>query len=292
MQGYTYEGAISDLTAMDSMPGTYTRRGDVQGKVHSIAKNATTSIRAFKGFVVSDRPYTNSDGIALMKVRNPRSLTIECKLSTPIGGRDRVRDYTPTKGDVVYCIHCMDDDYPIIFAFPNGHSGNRQWARLEPGEERDVYRNKTYMWHKINGSCNFNIRNNYLLEVANDFKSIIKNNYTLEVKDTINISSVDRTWIYAGSFLNLKSAKNVNIRSEWSSINMRAAKNFWAQIDGKVELKCANILLGASEGHELALKGTTAQLEFNTHTHIGNLGFPTAPPTVPMNALASEVKVV
>lgn len=56
--------------------------------------------------------------------------------------------------------------------------------------------------------------------------------------------------------------------------------NLLLTVKGNTILKCDNVQMGDDEG-ERVLQGETFQGTHNFHTHMGNLGFPTGPPSFP-----------
>jgi len=53
-----------------------------------------------------------------------------------------------------------------------------------------------------------------------------------------------------------------------------------------------NVKLGANASTEKVVKGTTFQIGYNAHVHVGNLGYPTATPTVPSPSTDLSDKVL
>ena len=75
--------------------------------------------------------------------------------------------------------------------------------------------------------------------------------------------------------------KGLTIQLKEASINVAQDNLITVTSSNKVVVDSPNIELGTGAIESL-IKGETFQQLFNSHTHIGNLGAPTSPPTVPL----------
>ena len=88
----------------------------------------------------------------------------------------------------------------------------------------------------------------------------------------------------------LISAEGPVIMAKGASITLMTSGQVLVN-SGHTQISSASVALGAN-AIEAIIKGNTFQTLFNTHTHIGNLGAPTAPPLVPLTGaeLSTVVK--
>lgn len=104
---------------------------------------------------------------------------------------------------------------------------------------------------------------------------------------------------YKETQINIKNDKSIDIHTasgnskiellDDGTLNVTHTNNINIQSDKDVNIKCKNAIIdhassielgkGASE---LAVLGNKFMTLFNSHTHVGNLGAPTSPPTKPM----------
>ena len=89
---------------------------------------------------------------------------------------------------------------------------------------------------------------------------------------TIEHSGSESIIELVGSDINIVTQNDVNVTAT-NNVNIEAVKVIVDHSD--------TIELGAGAVEKLVLGDSFLSL-FNTHTHVGNLGYPTAPPTVPM----------
>ena len=99
------------------------------------------------------------------------------------------------------------------------------------------------------------------------------------VKDTINIVSTKEINITPDDTVNLTATKTVNVKTETAMID--ASKLVEVKSDKVIIDHASTIELGKG-ATEKAVLGDKLLTLFNTHTHIGNMGAPTSPPTKPM----------
>lgn len=169
----------------------------------------------------------------------------------------------------------------------------------------------------------------FVQKISDEVKSEIENSYDnahIIVYDTVTSGSMKIFFTeqkgimldYKQTQINIKPDKSIDIRTasgkskiellDDGKLNVTNASDITIKCDSKINITSANettikcdkliidhastIELGAGASEKVILGNTFMSL-FNSHTHIGNLGSPTSPPTSPMTTThLSQKKVV
>lgn len=112
-------------------------------------------------------------------------------------------------------------------------------------------------------------------EIANSYPNSHVIIYDTVTKDSVKIFFTEEKGLmfdYKGTQINIKPDKNIDITTT-TDINVKC-KNLKIVQSNTIEL--------GKGAKELAVLGNSFMTLFNSHTHLGNLGAPTSPPTLPM----------
>lgn len=109
-----------------------------------------------------------------------------------------------------------------------------------------------------------------------------------ETKTITMVDGYGNTIQTARDGLTLSSHKGPVISAKDANISISCDGNVAVNAD-RVDLSANKVNLGTGAA-EAIIKGNTFQTLFNAHTHLGNLGAPTAPPTIPLSG--SELSTV
>ena len=259
-------------------------RGSASSALSIMTGKTVTPYLPFKTIALSDAYdlfiQKGSPAVKVVKILSQTSNPITAKIATFIGGKGRVFNSFPKKGDTMYAVQAIGDDMPVIFAYANGYSGNMN-NQTSVDDEKFVSLSGSYFWYKKSGSYNINIKLNYLAEVGKD--------YALKAKQSVYIETKNVEFSCAEYYINSKSrvnfkTKNLNIESEVAKIKASSA----------ITIDSPKVVIGGASASEKAVLGNKLMTWINSHTHIGNLGFPTAPPMTPMppDVLSAIVKLV
>ena len=144
-------------------------------------------------------------------------------------------------------------------------SGHLQEFYDTEGNERIL------LWHK----------SGTLVEMSNEYKlaKVEGSDYEI-VKDNKNIS--------IGGNLNLTVVGNTNIQVD-GNVEAKVSGTATMDIGGKTEITCPEIELGTDSSEPMVMGDKLAdwianelKVQYDTHTHTGNLGAPTSPPMMPL----------
>jgi phage gp45-like len=122
-------------------------------------------------------------------------------------------------------------------------------------------------------------------------KISLMNDGTLNIESNkdININCTNKLNITSASDVTASCSGNLVVHSQGDSTiscNAKTTISSTGEIDitsaNKVVVKCDDVELGEG-GVEKILNGETFQTFFNSHTHLGNIGFPTSAPIAPSN---------
>lgn len=160
----------------------------------------------------------------------------------------------------------------------------------------------------------------YIQEISDDLKAEIENSYENAhslIYDTVTEGGVKVFFTeekglmldYQQTQINIKNDKSVLIQTasgnsvieikDDGTITIRQTDSVTIETNTDVNIRCQNVLIDHASSielgrgaTELAVLGNSFLNLFNSHTHIGNLGAPTSPPTTPMtSAQLSQLQV-
>lgn len=265
-----------------SVISTVTRGAASTRLLQSVSKTVTPYM-PFKTIALSDAfDYFIEKGampVKVVKIISQTGMPITAKIATFIGGRGRVFNSFPKKGDTMYAVQAIGDDMPVIFAYANGYNGNMNNSTT-PDDEKFISLSGSYFWYKKSGSYNINIKQNYLAEVGKD--------YMLKAKESVAIET-KKAGLTCDEF-NVKSKNKIYFKTKTTNIETETAK---LKATESTIIDSPKVVIGGSSATEPAVLGKILKQWLNNHNHIGNLGFPTAPPMIPLpeNALSEKVKL-
>jgi uncharacterized protein (UPF0333 family) len=258
-------------------------RGSASSVLSATTSRAVTPFLPFKTIALCDAYdfyiQKGSPVIKVVKILSQTSNPITAKISTAIGGKGRTFNSFPKKGDTMYAVQAMGDDMPIIFAYANGYNGNLN-NPTPVDDEKFISLSGSYFWYKKSGSYNINVKLNYVAEIGKD--------YALKAKKSVSIETLDMS-ISCQSYAVTSSARiNIITKAMYAK-----AENIKIKANATAIIESPKICLGSQSADQPAVLGKRLLDWINTHTHTGNLGYPTTPPLTPLPAsvLSTIVKL-